>query len=211
MKWPLILAPLILIACAENPDGEPFRRFAKPIGGTEWSGAAEAPTSLSWQTRFDQTGEAGEPLIVSGTIFKPDGKTPAAGVLLYAYHTDSKGSYSRGRTGPGNERRHGILRGWVHTGPDGKYEFRTIRPAPYPGRTAEAHIHATLTGDGFPEHWIPEFLFDGDPLTPARVVEESRKRGAFANILKPVKGDDGIWRARRNLKLELPSRSNGGA
>lgn len=40
-------------------------------------------------------GEAGEKLIISGTIYKADGRTPYPNVILYAYHTDSKGYYSK--------------------------------------------------------------------------------------------------------------------
>lgn len=36
-------------------------------------------------------GEAGERLTVEGTVYR-DGKTPAAGVLLYAYHTNAGGA-----------------------------------------------------------------------------------------------------------------------
>src|SRR6187200_2016893 len=38
--------------------------------------------------------EEGPKIEISGTIYKPDGKTPAPGVILYVYHTDQKGLYS---------------------------------------------------------------------------------------------------------------------
>lgn len=202
-------APLGLLACTGPLNEEAFRRFAKPLAGREWSGAIEAPEKVSWKTRIDEAGEPGEPLVVSGTIFKPDGNTPAAGVLLYVYHTDAKGYYSRG-SGSGNGRRHGKLRGWMLTGSDGKFEFRTIRPAHYPGRTAEAHIHATLTADGFPEHYVDEFLFEGDPLLPAPIRDKSKTMGEFAFVMALERDREGIWRGRRNIRLEAPSAQNGG-
>jgi protocatechuate 3,4-dioxygenase beta subunit len=210
MKWPVIVTPLIVLACGQLDRTEGFRRFAKPLGSREWSGAIEAPAAPAWKTRIDVAGERGDPLIVSGTIYLPDGKTPSKGAMLYVYHTDSTGHYSRG-SGTGNGRRHGKLRGWMLTGADGKYEFRTIRPSPYPGRTAEAHIHATLTAEGFPEHWIDEYLFAGDPLIPARIAAKSAARGSFAFILTPNKGADGIWRAKRDLRIEKPTKDNGGS
>jgi protocatechuate 3,4-dioxygenase beta subunit len=197
----LFMAASLAVSCIGASREEAFRRFAKPLGGTEWSGAIEAPKNPTWKTRIDEPGERGDALIVSGTIFKRDGRTPAGGVLLYVYHTDANGEYSRG-SGRGTGPRHGKLRGWMLTSSDGKYEFRTVRPAPYPGRSSPAHIHATLTADEFPEHWVADFLFKGDTLIPARVVEESRAEGQFAFILDPVKGSDGVWRTRRDIKLE---------
>lgn len=209
MKSLCATALLALSSCGSSSDEPAFRRFAKPLAGAEWTGAVEAPKNVTWKTRLDGPEEAGDPLIVTGTVFKPDGKTPAPGVLIYVYHTDHTGHYSRG-SGNGNGPRHGKLRGWMLTGADGKYEFRTVRAAPYPGRTAEAHIHVTLTADGFPEHWTDEFLFHGDPLIPARIQAKSDGLGKFAFVMKLHKGDDGVWHGHRDLRLEPPSRTNGG-
>src|SRR5690242_2086385 len=87
------------------------------------------PKTMSSQTTLGNN-EPGEPMIIEGTIYKKDGKTPASNVILYVYHTDAKGYYSNP---PGQkEVVHGHLRGWIKTGPDGKYKFTSIRPAPYP-------------------------------------------------------------------------------
>ncbi len=209
------LSIALFVAWAASPaplDGdEAFRRFAKPIGGTEWSGAAEAPAGVSWRTRISKPDEPGDPLLISGIVYRPDGKTPAPGVLVYVYHTDAQGHYSRGKTGTGNAARHGLLRGWMLTNSEGLYEFRTVRPAPYPGRSAAAHIHATLTADGFPEHWIEDFLFTGDPLLSEAIKAKNRTmEGHFKFILSPHRAPDGVWTARRDLRLEPPSRANGG-
>src|SRR5688572_19751759 len=55
---------------------------------------AGMPSSIGWETRIAPAGEKGDPMIITGTIFKADGKTPAPGVILYVYHTDNKGEYS---------------------------------------------------------------------------------------------------------------------
>lgn len=76
-------------------------------------------------------GEPGESLVISGTIYQPDGRTPAAGVTLSLFRTDAKGIYSPDQEeGKSPKPR---LQGWVRTKADGRYEFRTIRPTAYPG------------------------------------------------------------------------------
>ena len=98
------------------------------------------PKELGWQTAIAMEGEPGEPLEMRGVIYRSDGKTPAPDVILYVYHTDAKGYYSPA-PGQAQGRRHGHLRGWMKTDREGRYRFRTIRPAPYPNARIPAHIH----------------------------------------------------------------------
>ena len=53
------------------------------------------PSNLTSTMTIANLKEAGNKLIISGTIFKSDGKTPYSAIILYAYHTDSKGYYSK--------------------------------------------------------------------------------------------------------------------
>src|SRR5690349_5620246 len=121
------------------------------------------PQDLSWQTTIAGPDEPGEPLIMKGIIYKKDGKTPAPDVILYVYHTDNKGLYS---PAPKQTlaKRHGHLRGWVKSDANGRYEFKTIRPASYPNSTNPQHIHPLIKEPGLTLYWIDEFLFDDDPL-----------------------------------------------
>ena len=115
-------------------------------------------TSAGWY-------EAGQKLIVTGTIFHLDGKTPAANVIVYYHHTDNNGYYSRGNDKPENQTRHGHIRGWVKTGVDGKYTIHTIRPAPYPDLSQPAHIHWLIKEPDVPnEYWTDDLVFDDDKL-----------------------------------------------
>ena len=137
----------------------------------EWCGAGEAPADVSWRTTIAGKDEPGERLVVRGTVYRPDGKTPAPGVILYAYHTNAKGVYPKKGTETGNARRHGYLRGWMKTDSAGRYEFRTIRPAAYPGGDNPEHIHVTVKEPGKAEYWIDEFHFADDPLlTPSAAL-----------------------------------------
>jgi protocatechuate 3,4-dioxygenase beta subunit len=141
--------------------------------------------------------EPGEPLVISGTIYMADGKTPVEGAVLYVYHTDASGRYRRNIFS-----RRPRLRGWMKTGPDGRYEFHTVRPGAYPGESIPAHIHATLSAPGHAEKWIDDFLFGDDPrLRPADIVR-AQEQGRFSHILKLERDDVGTWHGVRDIRLE---------
>ncbi|HRK20829.1 MAG TPA: hypothetical protein PLX06_03430 [Fimbriimonadaceae bacterium] len=209
--------PLIVLAagCEEVGQdlgsGPSWKRFARPAGTTEWAGAIEVPSNLKPWADTSAPSESGERMAISGTVFKPDGRTPAAGVLIYFYHTNAKGVYPTRGDEKGNGRRHGYLRGWILTGPDGKYEMRGIKPGNYPSGRAPAHIHLTLTANGHPEHWVDEVWFEGDPYVTAEEVARGKRHGSFNPIVKLTKDNTKTWRGLRDLKLELPSPNNGGA
>lgn len=112
----------------------------------------------------DATWEGKKPLGINGTVYKADGKTPAAGVVLYLYHTDETGHYAKKGDEKGWAKRHGYIRGWVRTDEKGFYKFVTLRPAPYPGRTDPAHIHIVVKEPGLNDYYIDEFLFADNPL-----------------------------------------------
>jgi protocatechuate 3,4-dioxygenase beta subunit len=134
--------------------------------------------------------------VLTGTVYQPDGRTPAVGARLYVYQTDASGIY-----GPQGSRRP-RLRGWIRTGADGRYEIRTIRPGSYPGGRVAAHIHATLGAPDHPERWIDSFLFEGDPYLTGRERARAEGQGRFSPIVSIEKCQDGVWRGTRDLRLE---------
>ncbi len=155
------------------------------------SGAGE-PASSAVLTSPD---EPGEPLLVTGTVYGPDGTTPAAGVELYAYHTDAEGLYSET-----NDNTDPRLEATVRTGADGRYQLRTIKPAPYPGGGVPAHIHYRISGGGFPDQRA-DLNFAGDPYLSSRAVERSAEHGRFGSISPLEKGAGGVWQVVFDLKL----------
>jgi protocatechuate 3,4-dioxygenase beta subunit len=73
------------------------------------------------------SGEPGDPLIVAGRVFAPDGQHTVSGVVVYAYNTDKDGYYS-----PDGKVGHPRLKGYMKTDADGRFELHTTLPGRYP-------------------------------------------------------------------------------
>ena len=157
----------------------------------------------SWKVGIVPHNEPGEPLIVSGTIYSPDGKQPLEGITLYVYQTDAAGVYTTSGGDNRGTRIHGVMR----TNAQGQYEFRTIKPGSYPNSRNPAHIHAYVSGPGYPEYWIDEYLFADDPFIKDEDKQKAGSQGTFSPILNPTRGADGILRAMRNIRIERCSRN----
>jgi protocatechuate 3,4-dioxygenase beta subunit len=187
------LAHFLQVNGQAQTNGQGQRHVAiGPEGECEWCGAMDAPPNLPASIVIAPAGEPGEPLVISGTVFNEDGKTPAEGILLYIYHTNTAGIYAKRTPDSGRPQwRHGYLRGWLRTGKDGRYQFRTIKPGGYPNRPeAPAHIHFTVSGKDYPEY-PGGFLFADDPrVTPKeRAVQESQKgRGSILTLTRDASG-----------------------
>jgi protocatechuate 3,4-dioxygenase beta subunit len=158
---------------------------------------------LTWVDTLPDFREPGPKLEISGTIFQRDGKTPAKDVILYIYHTDQKGEYSRKGNESGWGLRHGYIRGWIKTGADGKYKFYTLKPAAYPGGGNPSHIHATIKEPGLKEYWIGEYLFEDDPILTAKDRQSDKRNRCGPGIVTTHRAKTGMLTARRDLVLGL--------
>jgi protocatechuate 3,4-dioxygenase beta subunit len=181
------LALCALDACQSLHDAEV--RLQTRASATE----ASAPRSHAVIT---DPSEPGEPLEVTGTVFEPDGTTPAAGVVVYVYHTDATGEYRTVDDAPPR------LRAWLVTNEAGRYSYRTIRPAPYPNDKIPAHVHTQMWSERFPRQWGTELEFADDPRVPADERRQSEALGRFRWVATPVRGADGTWRATHDLRLK---------
>ena len=171
-----------------------------PASSAEQKAVAPRADNVPAKTTIVSEKEPGQPLIVSGTIYAPDGRKPLEGITLYVYQTDATGVYSTSGTGGDNRntRIHGVMR----TGADGRYEFRTIKPASYPGTRISAHIHAYVSGADYPEYWIDEYVFADDPFVGEDVKQKFRGLGTFSPVLTLTRGSDGVLRGVRDIKVE---------
>src|SRR5687768_963838 len=173
---------------------------SSPLPECEWCGAAEAPARLTSTLTIAPRAEPGERLIIEGTVYQADGRTPAANVLVYAYHTNTQGVYPKRGDETGNARRHGYLRGWLRTGADGRYRIETIKPGTYPSRADPAHVHFTLQPAGEPERYIDDVVFEDDPLvTPAHRARLAGRGGS--GIVRLRRDAEGILHATRDIYL----------
>lgn len=189
------LPALPFVVTSLNKDSKPQ---SVPVpNGRMICGSCDTPAKLSWRTVITAASEPGEPLVMSGTIYQPDGVTPAEGITLYAYHTDATGHYNEQ-----DDPYHPRLRGWMRTGRDGKYEFRTIKAAPYPHRNTPAHIHAHLYGPSYPEYWIDEYWFADDPFITPSGRAKLTGRGGFNSIIALQRDANGVLKGTRHIKLE---------
>jgi protocatechuate 3,4-dioxygenase beta subunit len=110
------------------------------------------PSSLSTTARLAPATEPGAPMTLTGRVLGADGR-PRAGVIVYAYQTNTAGIYPPSSLRTGAAARHGALRGWTLSGPDGRYTFETIRPGTYPTRvngrwmaTRDIHLGRNIPG-----------------------------------------------------------------
>ncbi|WP_339720656.1 hypothetical protein [uncultured Paraglaciecola sp.] len=160
---------------------------------------AMRPESVSVSSVIVSPNEPGIPLVVHGQIFKPDGQTFANSVLVHVYHRDHAG-FDFGA----NDRELSTWRiqGWAKTDNQGKFEFKTIRPAAdHLGREG-GHFHFTVVSEEFGKQWMHKIHFLDDPKLSAREKQQSIAQGQFS-WLTDVKTFDGIQHINVAFKLKI--------
>ena len=184
-----------LCACESEPGSSRPALDAKESATTAAPASARGVGERSF-ARISGPDEPGEPLEVSGRVFEPDGVTPAAGVVLYVYHTGADGIYAPDPDDPPR------LRAWLVTDAEGRYRYRTIKPGSYPGTRNPAHVHTQLWSARFPTQYGTELLFEDDPFLTERERAASEELGEFAYIARVEHGMDGVIRATHDLRLK---------
>jgi protocatechuate 3,4-dioxygenase beta subunit len=157
------------------------------------------PKQLTSTMIIPDDNDKSEKLIISGTIYKKD-KTPYPNVILYAYHTDVNGQYSKKGNETGYQKWHGSHHGWCKTDKKGYYRIETIRPASYPKTKAPQHIHSAIKVPDNPPFYITDFLFKDDPNLPKNLQNKYSLQGGAGIV--DVKKSDGVWIGKRDIVLE---------
>lgn len=152
------------------------------------------PPQLASQARIAPAEERGEPLVIEGTVTTAGG-APAAGIVVYAYHTDAAGVYPRSTTA------HGRLRGWARTDSSGHYRFDTIRPGAYPSRDNPQHVHMHVLEPRKGTYYIDDLIFDDDPLLTKEHRENMQRGRGGKGLAHPEKDAQGVWHVRRDINL----------
>ncbi|HYP01795.1 MAG TPA: hypothetical protein VER76_16510 [Pyrinomonadaceae bacterium] len=196
----------VFIGCVSPAQTQPARRESNERVGGYCEGCEliydGMPSQLNWETRIASVSEPGEPMEASGRIYQPDGRTPAPGVILYAYHTDARGIYPPATGANGVRLRHGRLRGWIKTNAKGEYKFLTIKPASYPNSTIPSHVHLIVKEADKNEYYIDDFEFEDDRFLTQQERARRRNYGG-SGVVRLTRSSGGVWLARRDIVLGL--------
>ncbi|MFD7159566.1 catechol 1,2-dioxygenase [Kribbella sp. NPDC059898] len=178
-------------------------------------GTIEGPYYLPDQVRLSSScelphreDEKGTPLVLSGQVRDLDGM-PLAGAEVDIWHADADGYYS----GFAPHLPDGNLRGVVVTDDQGRFEIRTVQPAPYQiptdgptGRLIEAagwhpwrpaHLHLMVRADGH-RTITTQLYFAGGDWLDSDVAEATKPE----LILDPADDGTGVRRVAYDFDLE---------
>jgi catechol 1,2-dioxygenase len=204
-EWPLFLD--VFVEHAVEQVASAGRRGSK--------GTIEGPYYLPDQARLPavtrlpmRPRERGQPFVFTGLVRAVDGP-PLAGALLDIWHADSDGLYSG--FAPGIPA--GNLRGVVAADESGRFEIRTMLPAPYEipkdGPTGKliaaagwhawrpAHLHLMVSAPRY-QKLTTQLYFRGGQWLDSDVARATKPE----LILAPEPGPDGVLHASYDFVLD---------
>jgi protocatechuate 3,4-dioxygenase beta subunit len=154
------------------------------------------PVALPADSDFDLLAQGerrysqGQAAWLEGVVTDPGGRA-VSGAAVEIWQCDQQGHYHHPRDGGADPAFQGF--GRVSVGADGSYRFRTIRPAPYSGRTPHIHVKVKL---GTRELLTTQVYVEGDPGNARDFLWRNLRdadRAALTVAFEP--GSDGV-RAR---------------
>lgn len=161
------------------------------------------PTNINSSDTSSGWIEKGQKLLLTGTVFKPGGRTPASNVVVYYWQTDNNGMYSPKEGMANKAKQHGHIRGWIKTDEKGKYTINTIRPAPYPNEASPAHIHLSIKEPGIEnEYYTDDINFDDDKLLIPHFKKYPQENRGGSGVVRVLLRDD-IQIAEHDIILGL--------
>lgn len=187
---PIVFVTLLITSAAATAQDREYLRALEQA-------QQQRPAALTAAARLAPASEPGTPLVIHGRLFDPDGRTPVAGAVVFAYQTDRQGLYNA----PGSPPHSWRLRGWTKTGPDGRFVFETIRPGQYPGARIPAHVHLTVFAPGGERYHAGELQFADDEFVPAADLAESQRAGEFGRV-RPVRTEGGAQHVDLHIRID---------
>ncbi|HEU4897669.1 MAG TPA: hypothetical protein VFX88_08875 [Actinomycetota bacterium] len=169
-------------ATCEPTPGEAAQGSERPVAADAPSMARLGPGGEVKRTAETvAAGRGGERLVVEGTVYRADCRTPLGGATIAVWQTNAKGEYGPGQGTSGE--RCCYLGAALRTDRHGRYRIETVKPGHYKGEAQPppAHIHFEVrhpdaTGV------LTELLFEGDPQLspdpPGVVVRPARVPGS---------------------------------
>jgi catechol 1,2-dioxygenase len=204
-EWPLFLDVFVEHVVEEVAAETQHGTKGTILGPYYLPGAQRLPARATLPMRPD---EKGTPLVFSGRVTDLDG-TPIAGAELEMWQADAGGYYS----GFAPDIPDGNLRGVVVTDEEGRFEVRTVQPAPYQiptdgptGKMIEAagwhpwrpaHMHLLVRAPGY-RQITTQLYFQGGEWLDSDVAEAVKPE----LILTPEDRGDGSRRATYDFLLE---------
>ena len=204
-EWPLFLDVFVEHVVEEVQAATQEGTKGTILGPYYLPGARRLPSPATLPMRDD---EKGTPMVFAGQVRDLDG-TPVAGAEVDIWQADDDGYYS----GFAPELPEGNLRAVVMTGDDGRFEIRTIQPAPYQiptdgptGKLIEAagwhpwrpaHLHLIV---GAPGHRAvtTQLYFSGGEWLDSDVAEAVKPE----LVLDPQDAGDGTRRVEYDFVLQ---------
>jgi len=190
------------------------------FGALNWNGKyfeGDSPTTTDILGPFYRPGapmrvnltlpnSTGTPLVLKGSIFKEDGKTPIENALVEIWHCDENETYD-------NTSDDYKYRGGQNTTSTGKYEFKTIIPVPYKAAPDDetswrpAHIHMRVSVPN-QQDLITQIYFSGGKYLETDKWASAPQ--AVNRILKITKNSSGVSEVLFNVVMnkEIPLDKN---
>ncbi len=134
----------------------------------------------------------GERIIVHGRVLDQNGR-PVPGTLVEIWQANAGGRYRHKKDSylaPLDPNFGGC--GRTISGPDGHYQFLTVRPGAYPWPNGvndwrPMHIHVSVFGSAFGQRLITQMYFEGDPLIPrCPILNTIPSKEAVARLVAPL-------------------------
>ena len=149
-------APSLLVTA--RAQGKLLRPTPSQTEGPYYPVALPADSDFDLLRNGNATYTKGQTAVVAGTVTDTQGK-PLSGGVIEIWQCDEQGHYHHPRDG---NRADAAFQGFgkVLLGKDGSFQFRTIRPAPYSGRTPHIHVKIKL---GAKELLTTQLYVQGDP------------------------------------------------